>query len=121
MRLLEEESHLLEIARLVGIESLSDNDRLTLESAKSIREDFLHQNAFHPVDTYTSLQKQYLMLKAIIDLNKAFSNLIKTGKDLKDLFKLPIREKIAKCKYIEESQADKLIELLGEIEALNAT
>jgi V/A-type H+-transporting ATPase subunit A len=119
MRLLEEESSLLEIARLVGIESLSDEDRLTLETAKSIREDFLHQNAFHEVDTYTSLKKQYLMLKMILSLHKTFSSLIKAGRDLKDLFKLPIRGKIAKCKYIPETQLDEFQEISQEIDALN--
>ena len=66
MRLLQEESELEEIVRLVGVDALSPSDRLTLEAAKSIREDYLHQNAFHDVDTYTSLNKQYRMLKLIM-------------------------------------------------------
>lgn len=119
MRILEEESSLLEIARLVGIESLSEQDRLTLETAKSIREDFLHQNAFHEIDTYASLKKQYLMLKLILDLHKIISALIKTGRDLKDLLKLPLREKIAKCRYILETNLDGFKELNQEIDSLN--
>ena len=121
MRLLEEESSLLEIARLVGLESLSDEDKLKLESAKSIREDFLHQNAFHELDTYTSLKKQYSMLKLILDLHKAMLSLIKTGKDLKDLLKLPIREKIAQAKYIPETKLDEFSRINQEIEALSIT
>ena len=121
MRLLEEESGLLEIARLVGVESLSDEDKLTLETAKSIREDFLHQNAFHDIDTYASLKKQYLMLKAILDLHKILLALIKSGRELKDLLKLPLREKIAKCKYILETQLDEFQEINKEIDALNLT
>jgi V/A-type H+-transporting ATPase subunit A len=121
MRLLEEESSLLEIARLVGMDALSDVDRLTLETAKSIREDFLHQNAFHPQDTYTSLPKQYLMLKLILDLHKAMLTLVKAGRDLKGLLSLPIREKIAKAKYIPETKIDTFQEINQEIEALNIT
>ena len=119
MRILEEESSLLEIARLVGVESLSNEDRLILETAKSIREDFLHQNAFHDVDTYTSLNKQHLMLKMILDLHKATLLLIKTGRPLLDLLKLPIREKVAKCKYILETKLDEFKEIIKEIEGLN--
>jgi len=66
MRILQEEAELEEIVRLVGVDALSPSDRLTLEAAKSIREDYLHQNAFHEVDTYTSLNKQYRMLKLIL-------------------------------------------------------
>jgi len=107
MRLLEKEASLLEIARLVGLESLSFEDRLVLEAAKSIREDFLHQNAFHEVDTYTSLTKQYRMLKIILDFYTLSSEKIKEGLDLEIVVKLPVREKISRLKYIEE---DKLAE-----------
>lgn len=104
MRILEEEASLLEIARLVGIESISLEDRLILETAKSVREDFLHQNAFHEIDTYTSLTKQYRMLKAIIDFHKLGLQLLKDGKDLGEILKLPVREKISRMKYIEEDK-----------------
>lgn len=115
MRILEEESELLEIARLVGIESLSDNGRLTLETAKSIREDFLHQNAFHEIDTYTSLKKQYLMLKLILGLHKISCNLLKEGKSLKEALSFPIREKIPRLKYILEDNLDEFKDLEEEL------
>jgi len=118
MRILEEESSLLEIARLVGVESLSDEDRVILEIAKAIREDFLYQNAFHEIDTYTSLKKQCLMLKAILDLHKTILALLKAGKGLKDLLKLPVWEKIAKAKYILETKPEELQEISKEIESL---
>lgn len=107
MRLLEEESSLLEIARLVGIESLSFEDRLTLEAAKSIREDFLHQNAFHEIDTYTSLAKQYRILKIIMDFYFLSREKLKEGMDFEKIMKLAVREKISRLKYIEE---DKMFE-----------
>ena len=104
MRLLEEEASLLEIARLVGIESLSFDDRLILEAAKSIREDFLHQNAFHEVDTYTSLLKQYRMLKIIMQFYSLGKEKLKEGFDFEKIIKLPVREKISRLKYIEEDK-----------------
>ena len=107
MRLLEEEASLLEIARLIGVESLSFDDRLILEAAKSIREDFLHQNAFHEVDTYTSLNKQYRILKIILEFYNLSKAKIKEGIDFEKIIKLPVREKISRLKYIEE---DKLYE-----------
>jgi V/A-type H+-transporting ATPase subunit A len=101
IRLLEEESELQEIARLVGVESLSAKDRLVLESARSIREDFLHQNAFHPQDTYTSLRKQYLMLRTILHFhNSSLKAVEDVGLD--KILSLPVREKIAKLKYLPE-------------------
>jgi V/A-type H+-transporting ATPase subunit A len=102
MRLLEEEDVLLEIARLVGIESLSFDDRLILEVAKSIREDFLHQNAFHEIDTYTSLVKQYRILKIILEFYVLGRKKIKEGQDFEKIAGLPVREKISRLKYIEE-------------------
>ncbi len=104
MRLLEEESSLLEIARLVGIESLSLDDRLILEAAKSIREDFLHQNAFHEIDTYTSLAKQYRMLKIILEFYHLSKKALSQGMDLEKIVKLAVREKISRIKYIPEGK-----------------
>jgi V/A-type H+-transporting ATPase subunit A len=101
IRLLEEESELQEIARLVGVESLSAKDRLILESARSIREDFLHQNAFHPQDTYTSLRKQYLMLRTILHFHNSALKVLEEV-SLETILALPIREKIAKLKYLPE-------------------
>ncbi len=114
IRLLEEESELQEIARLVGVESLSAKDRLVLESARSIREDFLHQNAFHPQDTYTSLRKQYLMLRTIIH----FHNAALKGLDdvsLDKILALPVREKIAKLKFLPEEDTG-LLEVYMEVD-----
>jgi V/A-type H+-transporting ATPase subunit A len=102
MQLLEEESELQEIARLVGVESLSLKERLTLESARSIREDFLHQNAFHPQDTYTSLRKQYLMLRTILHYYHSGLNALEDGTELDDILKLKVREKISTIKYLPE-------------------
>jgi V/A-type H+-transporting ATPase subunit A len=102
MRLLEEEASLLEIARLVGIESLSFDDRLILEVARSVREDFLHQNAFHEIDTYTSLTKQYQMLKVILEFYHLSKEKLKEGMDFEKVIKLPLREKISRLKYILE-------------------
>jgi len=102
MQLLEEESELQEIARLVGVESLSVKERLVLESARSIREDFLHQNAFHPQDTYTSLRKQYLMLRTILHFHNLGTNLLDEGKDLDEILALEVRENISKMKFLPE-------------------
>ncbi len=102
MQLLEEESELQEIARLVGVESLSARERLVLESARSIREDFLHQNAFHPQDTYTSLRKQYLMLRAIIHFHNQSVKALEEEGNLEGILVLKVREKISKMKYLPE-------------------
>jgi len=101
IRLLEEEAELQEIARLVGVESLSAKDRLILESARSIREDFLHQNAFHPQDTYTSQRKQYLMLRTILYFHNSALKVLEEV-SLDRILSLPIREKIAKLKFLPE-------------------
>jgi V/A-type H+-transporting ATPase subunit A len=105
MHLLELESELLEISRLVGVESLSSKDRLVLESARSIREDFLHQNAFHPQDTYTSLRKQYLMLQAILRFHRSALKAVEDGVDLDKVLGLAEREGIAKMKFLPEDEA----------------
>lgn len=106
IRLLEEESELQEIARLVGVESLSSNDRLILESARSIREDFLHQNAFHPQDTYTSLRKQYLMLRIILHFHHLALKALEEEIPLEKMFSLKVRENISKMKFLSEEEAD---------------
>jgi V/A-type H+-transporting ATPase subunit A len=106
MKLLEEEEELKEIARLVGQEALSDEDKLKLDVARSIREDFLHQNAFHPEDTYTSLNKQYLMLKLILSFYYHSQEMLKRNKELSHLVKLPVRLEIARAKFIPEENID---------------
>jgi V/A-type H+-transporting ATPase subunit A len=108
MRLLEEEAELQEIARLVGVESLSLKERLTLESARSIREDFLHQNAYHPQDTYTSMRKQYLMLRAILHFHNQGLKALEKGRSLESILALKVREKIAQVKYSPEEDAESL-------------
>jgi len=108
MRLLEEEAELQEIARLVGVESLSLKERLTLESARSIREDFLHQNAYHPQDTYTSMRKQYLMLRAILHFHNQGLKALEKGRSLESILALKVREKIAQVKYSPEEDTEGL-------------
>lgn len=106
MQLLEEESELQEIARLVGVESLSDRERLVLESSRSIREDFLHQNAFHPQDTYTSFRKQYLMLRVILHFYHSALKALEEGVDLDKILSLGVREEISKIKYLPEEDEE---------------
>lgn len=106
MQLLEEESELQEIARLVGVESLSVKERLVLESARSIREDFLHQNAFHPQDTYTSLRKQYLMLRTILHFHNLGLKALEEGRSLEEITAMGVREKISKMKFLPEKDAE---------------
>jgi len=106
MRLLQEEAQLEEIVRLVGIDTLSPNERLVLETARSIREDYLHQNAFHDVDTYTSLHKQYRMLKLIMDFYYKGKKAIEKGVEIDRLFSIPVRERIGRAKYIHENDVE---------------
>lgn len=102
MAVLQQEAELEEIVRLVGIDALSWDDRLSMEVARSIREDYLHQNAFDEVDTYTSPKKQYLMLKLIMLFSELGHDAISKGVMLSDLLSLPVRDKIAKAKLISE-------------------
>ncbi len=123
MLLLEQEAELQEIARLIGVESLSSKERLVLESARSIREDFLHQNAFHPQDTYTSMRKQYLMLRAILHYYHQGLKALEEGRSLESVISLKVREKIAQMKYVPEEdpgvleayvEIDRAFKALGE-------
>lgn len=115
MSVLQEESELDEIVRLVGADALSYKDRLTLETAKSIREDYLHQNAFHEVDTFTSLEKQYKILKLIYDFHRLAGDALASDADYNDIINLPVREKIGRAKYIPESDIKKLDDIDNEI------
>ena len=99
MHLLQEESELDEIVKMVGMDALSPTDRIKLEAARSIREDFLHQNAFHDVDTYTPLKKQYYMMKLIIDFYENSIEALNRGGDVESLVNLPVREQIGRFKY----------------------
>lgn len=116
MTLLEQEADLIEIVRLVGAEAISSADQMALQTSKSIREDYLHQNAFHEVDTYTSLEKQYAMLKNILHLHQKGLEAIEAGKETEDIFKLPVREIIARSKYISESELAKITGIIDQID-----
>lgn len=111
MRVLEEESELQEIVRLVGIDALSEKDRLTLEAARSLREDYLHQNAFHEVDTYTSIEKQNKMLNLILDFYHLGQKALNEGAYLSKILSLPVRERIARAKYISETEMARIDEI----------
>lgn len=104
MRILQDEAELEEIVQLVGIDALSANDRLKLEVARSIREDYLHQDAFHEVDTYASLEKQYIMMELILKFYDMALSALDDGADIKKLISLPVREAIGRFKYTPESE-----------------
>ena len=114
MKILQEEAELDEIVRLVGMDALSPKDRLTMETAKSVREDYLHQNAFHEVDTYASLEKQYRMMKLIVDSYKQSLAALEKNVDLEDLLEIPVKEKIGRAKYIPEKEIKTFDELDAE-------
>lgn len=104
MNMLQEESELEEIVRLVGIDALSYKDRLTLEATRSIREDYLHQNAFHEVDTYTSPAKQAMLLRLIIGYYEKSLDALSKDASFNKLAALPVREDIGRFKYTEEDK-----------------
>lgn len=110
-KLLQDEAKLDEIVRLVGMDALSPRDRLTMEAAKSVREDYLHQNSFHEVDTYTSLKKQFKMLKLIVDYYVNAQRALDRGADINAILSLPCRESIGRAKYIKEDEIEKLDEI----------
>ena len=115
MALLQEEASLDEIVRLVGIDALSEKDRLKLEVAKSIREDYLQQNSFHEVDTYTSLEKQYRMLKLVLLFKKEAERALEAGVYLNKILELEVRDKIARAKYISEDDIKRTDEISEEL------
>ena len=112
---LQEENQLNEIVRLVGMDALGARDRLTMETAKSIREDYLHQNAFHDVDTYSSLTKQYKMMKLILGFYHEALDALDKGVELNDLLNLTVREQIGRSKYIEEAALSRFDEIQRNI------
>lgn len=116
MRILQEEAELEEIVRLVGVDALSFKDQLTMETARSVREDYLHQNAFHEIDTYASLKKQYLMLKAIILFDKGARVQMEQGVSLKKILADPIREQLSRAKYIKEDEIAKLEAIVADLQ-----
>ncbi|MDR1997650.1 MAG: V-type ATP synthase subunit A [Candidatus Margulisbacteria bacterium] len=113
--LLQQESELQEMVRLVGMDALSGREQLVLEAARSIREDYLHQVAFDEVDTYTSFRKQYLMLKAVLAFYQAGLKLLEQNKDVTRSFKHPLRAKIARLKYTPENELQTMTGLAAEI------
>lgn len=117
MALLQEEANLEEIVRLVGMDALSEGDRLKLEVAKSIREDYLQQNAFHENDTYTSLNKQYKMLNLILSFRHEAEKALEAGVYLDKVLKLPVRDRIARSKYISEEEISKVDDILVELKS----
>ncbi len=117
MRILQQEAELKEIARLVGVDALSNRDRLILGTAKAVREDFLHQNAFDEIDTYTSFPKQYKMLRNIIAFNKQAREAVEQGVQAEELFALPVNEEISRSRYVPESELDELDAIGGRIES----
>ncbi len=115
MVLLQDEAKIQEIVRLVGIDGISEDDRLKLEVAKSLREDYLQQNAFHEVDTYASLKKQYLMLSLIFEYYKLAKNSLDEGVYFKELIEIPSREKISRAKYTSEKDLDKIEDIFKDV------
>ena len=106
MSLLQEEAELNEVVQLVGVDSLSFEDRMKLEVCKSIREDYLHQNAFHDVDTYSSMDKQYKLLKLILTFYEKGVDAINKGASYFKIADLPQREEIGRFKYVEEANIE---------------
>lgn len=99
MSLLQDEAELEEIVKMVGMDALSAEDRLKMEAARSIREDFLHQNSFHEVDTYTSLRKQFLMMELVISFYDNSVEALKQGASVQKLINMDVRERIGRYKY----------------------
>lgn len=114
MKLLQEEAELQEIVQLVGVDALSYSDRLKLEIARTIREDYLHQNAFHDVDTYSSLNKQFLLLRLIMLFYNRSAEAIANGADFDKLVELPVRERIGRFKYVEEKDVNEVYAAIDE-------
>lgn len=113
MSLLQEEAELEEIVKMVGMDALSAHDRLKMEAARSIREDFLHQNSFHEIDTYSSLKKQYLMMKLVIGFYEKSLEALEQGTGIQGLLKMPVRERIGRFKYTPEDRLDQEYEDTG--------
>ena len=110
MALLQEENELLEIVRLVGVDSLSDRQRLVLETAKSLREDFLYQVAFHEIDTYCSQRKQYGLLKIVLEFHHNAMELLDKGVPLDRILNMKVRERIARARLVPEDKWSKEFE-----------
>ena len=106
MRILQEEAELQEIVQLVGIDAVSAADRITLEAARSVREDYLHQNAFHEVDTFSSMKKQFMLMKLVLEFYDKSLEAQKKGASINDILSIPSREKIGRFKYVAEDSIE---------------
>ncbi len=117
MQMLQNEAELEEIVKLVGMDALSAPDRLVLETSRSIREDFLHQDAFHEVDTYTSLEKQFMMMDLVLDYYDLAKEALSKGAEISDLEALPVRERIGRFKYTPQdnikAEYENILKTLG--------
>ena len=107
MTILQEEAELNEIVQMVGMDALSPTDRLKMEAARSIREDFLHQNSFHEIDTYTPLQKQFRMMKLVLAFYEQSKKALEGGASIQNLIKMPVREQIGRFKYTKAEDVEK--------------
>ena len=114
MSLLQEEAELEEIVKMVGMDALSPSDRLKMEAARSIREDFLHQNSFHEIDTYTSLRKQFLMMKLVLAFYDESRKALENGANVQGLIKMAVREKIGRFKYVTDDEIEREYEAVKE-------
>ena len=114
MTLLQEEAELEEIVKMVGMDALSPFDRLKMEAARSIREDFLHQNSLHEVDTYTSLKKQHMMMVLVNEFFDRATDALKDGASLQKLISMPVREQIGRFKYVTEDKLDEEFKQVDE-------
>lgn len=118
MTLLQEEAELEEIVKLVGMDALSAADRLKLEAARSVREDYLHQNAFHDTDTYTSLEKQYMLMSLILNFYDKSVQALKNNVSIDYIVNMPVREKIGRFKYTAENECkNSFREIMAEIDS----
>ena len=118
MSLLQDESELEEIVKMVGMDALSAADRLKMEAARSIREDFLHQNSFDDVDTYTSLRKQYMMMKLIMEFYHKAVDALAQGASINSIISVPVKERIGRFKYVHEDDIDQhYSEVLADLDA----
>lgn len=121
MTLLQEEAELQEIVRLVGYDALSESDQLKMEIAKSLREDFLQQNAFHEIDTYASMTKQFKILNLVMMFGEEARRAIDAGVFLKNVLKLDVRDRIARAKYIAESDLDQINDIEKQLKEQSET
>jgi V/A-type H+-transporting ATPase subunit A len=116
MKILEKEDELEEIVRLVGLDSLSSQDRLTMKIAMIIRSDFLHQNAFNPKDTYTSIHKQFLILDTILYYHLKLAEAIGTGRNFADFEEMQVEVEIARARLVAEESRQSIAELKDKID-----